>query len=397
LSDPIVDLNDLGAGPISKLVAIYIHIPFCVKKCDYCDFYSVTDLTLVAQYIKALTKEILSTSAIDGSVQSVYFGGGTPSVLEPLDIEKILSAIHQTFCLVDHPEITLEMNPGTIDPVKLSGYFSVGVNRLSIGVQSFNDEKLKFLTRIHTAADAIVAMKHAQLVGFKNIGLDLMFGLPFETREQWQNDLDQAVKMNPSHLSCYLLTLEPETPLEKRVKKEKLKILSNEKQSRLFEQTSLFLTRSGYEHYEISNFAKGRQNRSSHNASYWQGKSYLGFGAAAHSFSGIVRSWNHSNIKKYILDVKAGFSPVKDRETLTLNQQMIEVVMLGLRTSDGIDTVKFEKRFNQSFQSVFHKQIKNILANGLATFKQNRFSLNLDGRVRLNAIVGAFVENILDL
>jgi len=243
----------------------------------------------------------------------------------------------------------------------------------------------------------MVAIKQAQLVGFKNIGLDLMFGLPFETREQWQNDLDQAVKMNPSHLSCYLLTLEPETPLEKRVKKEKLKILSNEKQSRLFEQTSLFLTRSGYEHYEISNFAKGRQNRSSHNASYWQGKSYLGFGAAAHSFSGIVRSWNHSNIKKYILDVKAGFSPVKDRETLTLNQQMIEVVMLGLRTSDGIDTVKFEKRFNQSFQSVFHKQIKNILANGLATFKQNRFSLNLDGRVRLNAIVGAFVENILDL
>lgn len=380
---------------MSDLSAIYVHIPFCVKKCGYCDFFSITDLGQISPYTKALIKEIERVPNSDQEIETVYFGGGTPSVLSPADIGRILSAVHHAFHLSHRAEITIEVNPGTTDYSKLKGYRAAGINRLSIGVQSFDDKKLAFLTRIHRAKEARETFEKAVLTGFHNIGLDLMYGLPFETQAQWQKDLDHAISLGPSHLSCYMLTLEPGTPLYEKVEKDRIKPVSGDLSAEMFKQTSTVLTGFGYDHYEISNFAKGTQNRSKHNAGCWQGKPYLGLGAAAHSFDGIDRFWNHSSVERYILDISSNRMPREGKETLTRQQQMIETVMLQLRTSDGIDMKEFKEKYGIFFQTFFVQQIDTVLGSGLAELGQDRFVLNLEGRIRLNSIVDAFVERIL--
>ncbi|MFH2061276.1 MAG: radical SAM family heme chaperone HemW [Pseudomonadota bacterium] len=380
---------------MSDPVALYIHIPFCVKKCIYCDFYSDTDLSLIPAYLQALKKEIKAGPGSDKTIETLYFGGGTPSVLAAYEIEQILLTVQEKFNLSSRVEITFEINPGTIDLTKLTDYFSLGINRLSVGVQSFNDEKLLFLNRIHTAGQAIDSIEDATKAGFENMGLDLIYGLPFESSDLWQDDLNYAINKSPSHLSCYMLTIEPFTPLYDRVATGVITPLISEKQSDMFQQTALFLTQKGYEHYEISNFAKGMGTRSRHNSAYWQLKSYRGFGAAAHSFDGTHRFWNHSDIKKYINDIQFKRLPIENKEELTQQQQMTETIMLGLRTLDGIDTSGFEQVFKVSFSSMFEKVIDNICDNRLGGFQHERFSLNLDGKMRLNNIVEAFVEYIV--
>lgn len=264
-----------------------------------------------------------------------------------------------------------------------------------MGVQSFNDEKLLFLNRIHTAGQALDTIENATKLGFENIGLDLIYGLPFESSDLWQDDLNCAITISPSHLSCYMLTIEPFTPLYDRVAIGAITPLISAKQSDMFQQTAVFLTDCGYEHYEISNFAKGVENRSLHNSIYWQLKPYRGFGAAAHSFDGKHRSWNHSDIKKYINDIQLKRLPIEDKEELTQQQQMTETIMLGLRTLDGIDISGFEQAFKVSFRSMFEKVIDNICESRLGGFQHERFSLNLDGKMRLNNIVEAFAEYIV--
>ncbi|MFH2092434.1 MAG: radical SAM family heme chaperone HemW [Pseudomonadota bacterium] len=379
---------------MSDSAAIYVHIPFCVQKCSYCDFYSDTDFSLIPDYIEAVTKEIQTRQDSDRKIETLYFGGGTPSVLAARQIEQILQAIKKKFNLSLTPEITLEVNPGTIDSAKLKDYRSLGINRLSVGVQSFNDEKLVFLNRIHTVRQALDTLEHAGKAGFDNIGLDLIYGLPFESEHLWQKELNHAVKIAPAHLSCYMLTIEPATPLWDKIKKGQIDPIRPEIQSDMFRQTSLFLTGNGYEHYEISNFAKGVTNRSKHNCGYWQMKPYLGFGAAAHSFDGKKRSWNHSDIKHYIYDIQSGRLPIDDTEELTRSQQMTEAILLGLRTLDGIDIPEFEQAFDVSFRTMFTTVIHSVCDNRLGGFQQERFALNLDGRMRLNNIVEAFVDLI---
>jgi len=380
---------------LSDPESIYIHVPFCIKKCVYCDFYSQTDLSLIPGYLRALGKEIEKKAAPGNTISTLYFGGGTPSVLRIKDIEKLLQILHENYSVSPEAEITLEVNPGTVDAAYLKELSAAGINRLSIGVQSFCEDKLKFLNRIHSARQAVKTIHHAQNAGFDNISLDLIYGLPFETKKMWQSDLKEAVTMMSSHLSCYMLTIEPGTPLGDTVKKGLITPVDNDTLSKLFKDTVQFLDRAGFEQYEISNFSKGHRNRSKHNSNYWNMTPYHGFGPAAHSYDGITRSWNQSNIIKYINKMDSGRLPLEEKETLTCEQKMMEMILLSLRTLEGVDLIKFEALFHLSFEDRFKDILGNLLDACLGVVKDNRFFLTLEGKLHLNSIVEAFADKIL--
>ncbi len=360
----------------------------------YCDFYSETHLSLIPDYLKALETEITLKAESDIVIDTIYLGGGTPSVLDVKQIEGILQAVRARFQVSPEAEITVEINPGTVDAHYFSGLKAMGVNRLSIGVQSFNDDKLKFLHRIHTADEACRAIDHAQMAGFENISLDLIYGVPGETRGSWIRDLKKAMEKKPSHISAYMLTLEPGTPLFGQMKNGVFSPNGNELMSSLFKTTSRYLTQAGFKHYEISNFAKEHAWRSRHNSRYWDLSPYLGFGAAAHSYDGDFRSWNYKNIEKYIADLSSSRLPVEDHETLTLKQKMTEYIMLRLRTLEGIDLNEFQERFQLPFEDKFKDILGRISAEGLGVIENNRFSLNLEGRTYLNGIVETFAAEV---
>ncbi|SDT84253.1 radical SAM family heme chaperone HemW [Desulfobacula phenolica] len=375
--------------------SIYIHIPFCVKKCVYCDFYSKTDLSLIPGYINALQKEIEKRSGLKDAIDTIYFGGGTPSLLSAKEVETLLQTIGDCFSVASDVEVTFEVNPGTVDLNYFRELKNVGINRLSIGVQSFDDDKLKFLNRIHTAGQARNAIDYAGKAGFDNISMDLIYGIPFETKTAWLKDLKTAVTLMPPHLSCYMLTIESGTPLHEQLKKGVIRPLGTSDMTVLFKQTSQFLGEAGYDHYEISNFSKGRQNRSKHNSKYWDMIPYYGFGAAAHSYDKKTRSWNYRSIDAYIKDICSGRLPVEDRETLTSRQTMIEMIMLRLRTLEGLDLKKFTTLFCVSFETRFKDILDHILESSFGSVKDGRFALTLEGRAHLDSIVEAFAEKIL--
>lgn len=370
-------------------------MPFCVRKCAYCDFYSKTDLSLIPLYLQALEQEIKTRAAPGQTIDTIYFGGGTPSLLPVRGIETVLGLLADRFRVSRDVEVTLEVNPGTVDRHYLSGLKQAGVNRLSIGVQSFHQVKLEFLERIHSATDAAAIVADAQKAGFENISLDLIYGLPFETAALWQEDLAAAARMSPSHLSCYMLTIEPGTLLASRVKQGLITPAGKTSLSDLLIETITFLTASGYEQYEISNFSNKRQNRSRHNSNYWNMTPYYGFGPAAHSYDGNKRSWNHSSIKSYLTDIAAGRLPVAGRETLTLEQKMMEMILLRFRTLDGLDLKQFEQVFHTAFETRFRSSLDRLLSASYGRIKNNRFSLTLEGRIRLDSIVESFAEQIL--
>jgi len=378
---------------LSDQAAIYVHIPFCVKKCIYCDFYSKTNLSLISDYVKSLQKEIERRAGPKEKISSIYFGGGTPSLLTIKDIDLTLQTISDRFLISRNVEVSLEVNPGTIDLNYLRELKKTGINRLSIGVQSFNDDKLKFLGRIHTAEQAVRAIDDAEKAGFNTVSIDLIYGLAFETQNGWLKDLKKGVSMTPSHLSCYMLTIEPGTPLDERVKKGLISPLGSTTLSALFKKTSLTLDEFKYDHYEISNFATGRENRSIHNSIYWNMTPYYGFGAASHSYDGeSARSWNYRSIDAYIKDLDSGSLPVADREILTRKQKMMEIIMLRLRTLEGLDLEKFQTLFRLSFENHFKDILEQIFEESLGFIKDNRFALTLEGKVRLNSIVEAFAQ-----
>ncbi len=374
--------------------SIYIHIPFCVKKCVYCDFYSKTRISLIPEYVDTVQKEIEQRSVNEEKIHTLYFGGGTPSLLPVRAVHQLLESVKKNFSVSRDAEITLEVNPGTIDAVYLSDLRQIGVNRLSIGVQSFDDNKLNFLGRIHTADQALKTIENAQKAGFSNISIDLIYGVLHETRDAWMKDLKTAVRMNPSHLSCYMLTIEPGTPLHQQLKNGQIDPVDSEVLSELFRRTVLFLDGLGYEQYEISSFSNSRRTRSRHNSNYWNMTPYYGFGAAAHSFDGKTRSWNVRNIETYITEMKSGTRSVRGREKLTMEQSMLEMIMLRLRTREGLDLNQFANLFGISFQTRFETLLKQIHSDALGEVKKGRFSLTLDGKIRLNSIVEGFAQTI---
>lgn len=373
---------------------IYLHIPFCIQKCRYCDFYSVTDRRLRATFIPALMAEITEHSKELGPVDTLYIGGGTPSVLPISELARLIDTVAATYSLSPGTEITVEVNPGTVTRDQMTAYRRAGVNRLNIGVQSFRDETLQFLGRCHTAKDARQAIDWARTAGFDNFGLDLIYGIPEQTRDAWREEMRQALSVKPAHLSCYMLSFEPGTPLEKSRTEGAVHPLPDGRVSDLFLFTNEHLTLAGYEHYEISNFSLGRVYRSRHNLKYWTHAPYLGFGPAAHSFLPPVRRWNAKNVQDYIKALGSGKPPESETETLTREQLMIEAIYLGLRQSDGIDPGAFETRFGTPFTDMFSRVLAELSEEGMLSIRENRCALTRNGMLYLDGVAGRFADRI---
>jgi oxygen-independent coproporphyrinogen-3 oxidase len=371
---------------------IYIHIPFCIRKCPYCDFYSTTDLSLRQAFLESLLCEMERVSRnVNFHFDSLYIGGGTPSVLEAKDIDRIINTAYKYFRMLPDAEITAEVNPGTVTSQKLKDYRSSGINRLNIGVQSFQDENLHFLGRIHSAQEAYSSVRHAQQAGFENIGLDFIYGIPSQSEKSWFSDLQTAVELSPAHLSCYTLTYEQGTVMEANLRKGQIQPLPEDEAAALFEATGVFLAQHGYERYEISNFARSVSERSRHNQKYWSGVPYLGFGPSAHSFLPPERYWNLRSVKAYIEAVKSGRLPAAEREILTEEQQITEAIFLGLRKSEGIDIDAFDKKFDKNFKALFGEVIKNLETEGLITTEKNHCALSARGMLLLDSVVSMFL------
>lgn len=373
---------------------IYIHIPFCVQKCRYCDFYSVTDASLRKPFVAALIREIETSAPFAQPPDTIYLGGGTPSLLAPEAVSTILEAARRRFSIPDRAEITLEANPGTTTVDMLRAYRDAGVNRLNIGVQSFNDRVLSFLGRCHSALEARQAISWARVAGFDNIGLDLIYGVPGQTLQNWFETLGAGLAFDPEHLSCYMLTYEPGTPLDRLRASGSVNPVDDDSAAVFFDTTLEVLSDAGYEHYEISNFARHRGLRSRHNQKYWDHTAYIGFGPAAHSFSGKERRWNISDVPAYIRRMEAGESAVGEKETLTPKQLMLETIYLGLRTGDGIELVRFEKNFGASFQSRFSSLIGLLLEEDLLTMADGRCALTRRGMRLHDFITQRFVDEM---
>ncbi len=320
---------------IRNMAGIYIHIPFCRKACHYCNFHFSTSLQQINAMAKAICTEAeLRCNYINEKVNTIYFGGGTPSLLNVENFSLKIESLKKLFFIDKDAEITLEANPDDITTEKLYSWKDCGINRFSIGVQSFFDEDLVWMNRAHNATQAFECIKLAQQAAFKNISIDLIYGTPGLTDERWMQNLQTALSLDVPHLSCYALTVEANTALSKMIEQNKHKNVSTNKQSRQFELLMKWATSAGYEHYEISNFAKPGF-RSKHNSSYWQGKHYLGLGPSAHSYNGVSRQWNVANNALYIKNIEKGIVPF-ELEQLTSTQKLNEYIMMSLRTTEGL-------------------------------------------------------------
>jgi len=380
---------------LSDPFACYIHVPFCRAKCRYCDFFSITDLTLIDPFVDALIREIQQKKAKERRVHTVYFGGGTPSLLGASQIEKLLDAVKQCFDMAQDAEVTVEVNPGTVTQNWFADLASIGVNRVNIGVQSFDDEKLEFLGRIHSADGAKKSVEAAFDAGIGNVGMDLIYGVPNEDMQAWFTDLSTACGFHPKHLSCYTLTFEKGTPLYRMMEAGTTSPMDKEKVVGRFKATSRFLTENGWLHYEISNFARKEKMRSRHNMTYWRNLPYTGFGPGAHSFDGGTRSWNRSDVSRYVRDLTGGKKPDVVEEFLTVRQRLLEMAMVGLRTREGIDLKETENLLGTDFHTFFNPLVQKLESRKMAVSKEGRFFLTLEGMCRLDHIVSAFADRIL--
>lgn len=328
------------------MAGVYIHIPFCRKACHYCNFHFSTSLQLQENFVTALLREIeLQKNYLSEPVSTIYFGGGTPSILPSANIRNIISGLQKNFIIENNAEITLEANPDDITSEKLAEWKQLGINRLSIGIQSFAEEDLLWMNRAHNGEQALDCITLAQKAGFNNLTIDLIYGTPALSDQDWEENVNTAMALQIPHLSCYALTVEPKTALEKLIKQKTLADVDAEKQARHFELLMQWMKEAGYEHYEISNFAKPGF-RSRHNSSYWQGKPYLGLGPSAHSFNRTCRQWNIANNALYIQSLSKGILPF-DAEVLTDKQQLNEYIMTSLRTIEGISLQKVIREFGK--------------------------------------------------
>ncbi|MDE3143537.1 MAG: radical SAM family heme chaperone HemW [Bacteroidota bacterium] len=317
------------------MAGIYIHIPFCKQACHYCNFHFSTNHKLMPQMLAAIGKEAeWRKDYLNEKVETIYFGGGTPSLLAIHDLRLMIEKLKELFIVADDAEITLEANPDDITEEKLIDWKHIGINRLSIGIQSFSDVDLQWMNRAHNAQHAINCLQLATKY-FNNITIDLIYGSPTLTDEQWKKNVELAVSFNIPHISCYALTVEPKTALDKLIVQQKKENVDADKLAKHFELLVQWMKEAGYEHYEISNFAKPNY-RSKHNSSYWKGLPYLGLGPSAHSFNGTSRQWNIANNALYIQSIEKGELNF-EKEELTASQQLNEYIMTSLRTIEGIN------------------------------------------------------------
>ncbi len=393
--------NPPSLPPDTPPAGLYIHIPFCLKKCPYCDFYSITDASLQPLFVNALISEMHLIGKTGLVFDTLYIGGGTPSVLDTAALEKIIDTAHQCFDISSDAEITLEANPGTVKPEQLKNYRLTGINRISLGIQSFNPENLGFLGRIHSARDAETAVKRAQKAGYENIGLDLIYGIPGQSNASWLKDLQTAVEFQPQHLSCYMLSYEPGTPMNNDLQNQTFTPLPEQQVCELYETTVAFLSTHHYGQYETSNFARkaadnsviksALSHASRHNMKYWNFATYIGLGPSAHSFIDQKRFWNHSSVKKYIRELAAGRLPRAGKESLNREQRWIESVYLGLRQTQGIAVDAFEKKFGVNFKAKYAGVIEDLEEKRLLKVSPNSCALTSKGMLYLDSIAAMFL------
>ena len=359
---------------------IYVHIPFCRQACTYCDFHFSTSLQSVDRMIASLEKEIIFRKNYlhNEDVETIYFGGGTPSLIETSFINRLMKVIRKEYNVSTDAEVTVEANPDDLTIEKCEQLYSAGVNRLSIGIQSFSDADLKFMNRAHNSKQALTSVKNARLAGFKNISIDLIYGIKQSEPGQWENNLNMALNLGVEHLSCYALTIEPRTALADMIRKKKVAPPDDEKTISEFEKLMDSAAVGGFEHYEISNFARDKKY-SKHNTSYWQRKKYLGIGPSAHSYNGMSRQWNVSNNQVYIRSLTENIIPFEIEE-LSESNKFNEYVLTSLRTIWGIDILFVESEFGQLRKGELLKQIQKFINEGMIISSGNNFILTKEGK-----------------
>ena len=360
------------------MAGLYLHIPFCRKACHYCNFHFSTDLSYVERMVNAICDEIELTAdylQVD-TLETIYFGGGTPSVLSPSQLNRILSKVHNHYTITNNVEVTFEANPEDLTLEYCKELKSVGINRLSVGLQSFIADDLSFMNRSHDLNQARTALQHVRLANIDQLCTDLMFGLINSNMNQWQNNLSELVKYEPDHISCYNLTIEEQTAFHKWNRQGKIKILEETLQFDQFIQAHEFLTGQGYDHYEISNFSLPGC-RSRHNSAYWDHAKYLGVGPGAHSFDGTTRSWNPSNNQKYLRSIEEG-TLTKEQEVLSDQNLYNETIMLCLRQAKGIKVSEVSTTFDNRIMQHFKLQAGKLIMQGLLIDDDTHYRLGID-------------------
>lgn len=361
------------------MAGIYLHIPFCKTRCIYCDFYSTTRSELKSHYVTALCRELtMRKDYLKGEkVETIYFGGGTPSQLGKDDFTLIFDTIREQYGLEQSQEITLEANPDDLTPEYLGMLTTLPFNRISMGIQTFDDATLKLLNRRHNAQTAIEAVGRCREAGFRNISIDLIYGLPGETRERWESDLRQAIDLNVEHISAYHLIYEEDTPIYKMLKQHRIDEVDEDSSLQFFTLLMEHLQKAGYEHYEISNFCRpGKQSR--HNTSYWKGIPYLGCGPSAHSFNGTTREWNVSSIDTYIKGIEENRRAF-ETEFLDPATRYNEFIITTMRTAWGTPIEKLKQEFGNEMWDYCRKMAAPYLANGKLEVHDGALKLTREG------------------
>lgn len=373
----------------AAMAGIYLHIPFCKKACHYCDFHFSTSRQQEEPVIAAMHREIiLRKDFLTTPVSTIYFGGGTPSLLSSETITRLLNTVHQHFSISREPEITLEANPDDVSPDRALAWKQAGINRISLGIQSFRNEWLHWMNRAHHAEQSVQAIKDLKAAGFNNISIDLIFGMPGQTLEAWKEEIHTALQFGIPHLSCYALTPEPKTALWHMIESGKTLQIDNDRQARMFLLLMERLELAGYEHYEISNFAfPGKRSR--HNSAYWKRIPYLGIGPSAHSYNGEERMWNIKNNSLYQKEIEEGRLPLT-WEKLSPAEHWNEFIMIALRTKEGIDLIDAEQRWGKKNVDQLLQDAKNKKERELLQIEDNHLRLTREGKLFADQIAADF-------
>ncbi|HEX3250377.1 MAG TPA: radical SAM family heme chaperone HemW [Pyrinomonadaceae bacterium] len=371
---------------------LYVHIPFCSSRCSYCDFATgLYQTELAERYVGALIEEIKTSRHVGASVDTVYFGGGTPSLLAPAQLDRILATLSARFEIDPASEITLEINPGSVTREKLAAFRSLGINRASFGAQTFDDHELAKLGRSHNAADALQTFSDLRDAGFTNISFDLIAGLPGQTLAGWQRNIKQALELNPEHLSFYLLEVHSGTPLAEHIRRGLQPVPDDDLAGEMYQWMLDEASEAGYEHYEISNLCRPGFN-SRHNVKYWTTAPYYGFGCSAHSYDGRTRRWsNHRDVLKYVEMIEGGKSPVAERHELSEADVRAEALFLGMRLMRGVDVRHYRESFGVDLREAHAADLDRFRDAGLLEFDGDMVRLTRTGALLSNEVFAAFV------
>ena len=375
-----------------KAAGIYIHIPFCRSRCSYCDFATgLYESDLAERYLAAVVSEIARSANCDRVADTIYFGGGTPSLLSTSQVDQLLNVVAARYKVNSACEVTMEMNPGTVTTAGLREFRSVGVNRASFGAQTFDDDELAKLGRSHNTTDTLKTFAALREAGFDNVSFDLIAGLPGQSLERWEQNVTSAIELKPEHLSFYLLEVHSGTPLAEHIKRGIQPQPDEDLAAVMYESMLLRSAEAGYEHYEISNLCRpGFQSR--HNTKYWTGDAYFGFGCSSHSFDGVNRRWsNIRDVKQYVAAVEDSKSPVIEERELTADDVRAEAIFLGMRLMSGVDTRQYQRLFGVDLREEYREDIARFQEAGLVELYGDVMRLTRSGALLSNEVFSVFV------